>query len=142
MKKLLIFGLLFFSILSVSAQEERKTYLYKGFVDTRPVTMYLVETTDGCPSTHFTAIYKYDKVSNWLLLDITDLNDKKFMMVEQELTGVLSVSRSGNQINGVWISPDGKRVLKVSLKETGFTSKDRETYEDQLERTTYNYNDC
>lgn len=142
MKKLLFFGLLFFSILFVSAQEERKTYLYKGFVDTRPVTMYLVETTNQCPSTYFTAMYKYDKVNNWLLLDITDLDDKKFMMVEHELTGVLSVSRSGNQINGVWMSPDGKRVLKVSLKEAGFTSKDRETYENKLDQIMYDYHDC
>ena len=122
--------------------QEVKTYLYKGTIDKMPVTLYLIENISGCPSTTYEGMYKYDKISNWLQLEISDDEDKKLVMVENRITGILSLKKQNNSLNGYWISPDGNKKLNVQLKEVPLTNKIKEELEDKFEKVNYENHDC
>lgn len=126
---------------TISAQEIKK-YLYKGKIDQYPVTLYLVEEISGCPTTHYTGMYKYDQVSKWLYLDISDDEENKLVMVEGGITGIISVIRNGESLTGFWISPDGNKKLKVNLQKVPANSKTLQPFEEKYDQVNYEMNDC
>ena len=138
-----VFLILFFCLVKVSAQEETKVYLYKGNIDgNKPVTLYLRQEISGCPTISYSGIYKYNHVSNWLFLEISDDGKNQFVMVESGITGVLMMMIIGNTLQGKWISPDAKKQLNVFLKEIPMTAKETQSYENQYEQLNYELNDC
>ncbi len=142
MKKFAAVLLVLLSFVCATAQEERNAFLYKGSIDRMPVTMYLVENVTGCPTSYYYGIYKYDRVNKWLLLEIEYDQFHKMGMVENGITGFFSLTKKSDTLEGVWMSPDGKRVFKVQLKEVGTTSKSREQYEEALDKAMYEANGC
>ena len=124
------------------AQEERNYYLYKGTVEKMPITFFLVETISGCPKKYYSGIYQYDKLSNWLSLNSTNNQEGHMILVEHHLTGILNLQKKKETLNGIWISPDGKRVLKVTLKEVLMKSSTKEAYLDKYHDLEYQLNDC
>lgn len=126
---------------TISAQEIKK-YLYKGKIDKYSVTLYLIEEISGCPTTHYTGMYKYDQVSKWLYLDISDDEESKLVMVEGGITGIISVIRNGESLTGFWISPDGNKKLKVNLQKVPANSKMLQPFEEKYDQVNYEMNDC
>jgi len=126
---------------TISAQEIKK-YLYKGKIDKYPVTLYLIEEISGCPTTHYTGMYKYDQVSKWLYLDISDDEGSKLVMVEGGITGIISVIRNGESLTGFWISPDGNKKLKVNLQKVPANSKMLQPFEEKYDQVNDEMNDC
>ncbi|MCW3162251.1 hypothetical protein [Chryseobacterium oryctis] len=124
-----------------SAQEIHK-YLYKGTIDKLPVTLFLIEEISGCPTTHYSGMYKYDKVSNWLYLEISDNEDDKLVMVEGGITGIISVKKTGDNLKGFWISPDGNKKLNVNLQKVKTNAKTIQPYDEKYEQVNYEMNDC
>lgn len=133
--------LFLFSFGSIHAQEIKK-HLYKGTIDKYPVTLYLVEEISGCPTTSYTGMYKYDNVSNWLYLDISDDEKSRLVMVEGGITGIISVKKINDTLKGYWISPDGNKKLNISLKEIPTNSKTLKPYEEKYDQVNYEMNDC
>jgi hypothetical protein len=52
------------------------------------------------------------------------------------------MKKEGLSFNGLWISPDTKKQLKVELKEVRITKKEIEDYETKMEKVNYENNDC
>lgn len=146
MKSLLIF-LLSFTIFQTASAEESTNTVYKGTVNNRPVILYLKEYPNPCGGETgylYTGIYQYGTTlgKNWLELSITDNGKGNFCMTEFGFTGVLILKKTGNTLQGLWISPDGKAQLKVSLKSQEVSDKYREELEERLEKTHYSNHDC
>ncbi|WP_027386668.1 hypothetical protein [Chryseobacterium gregarium] len=139
--KILSFIMMLFFFGNMSAQEMKK-HLYKGNIDKYPVTLYLVEEISGCPTTHYSGMYKYDNASQWLYLEISDDEENKLVMVEGGITGIISVKRNGEHFTGYWISPDGSKKLNVNLKKVPANSKTMQSYEEQYDQVSYEMNDC
>lgn len=141
MKK--IFLLIFLlSIFSLNAQNV-KTYLYKGVVDSRPVTLFVTSSYNECiADLSYMGMYKYDKISNWLQLDITTNGKNHFIMVEYGFSGVMILKKDKNSFSGIWISPDTKKQLRVELKEQVLSPKQSKELEDKLENVNYENYDC
>ncbi|WP_326983361.1 hypothetical protein VUJ46_02090 [Chryseobacterium sp. MYb264] len=97
--KTLLIAAALFCFSKISAQEIKK-HLFKGTIDQFPVTLYLVEEVSGCPTTNYSGMYKYDKVSNWLYLDISDDEENRLVMVEGGITGIISVKKVGETLKG------------------------------------------
>ena len=87
-------------------------------------------------------MYKYDNLSNWLYLEISDDEQNQLVMVEGGITGIISVKKSGENLKGFWISPDGKKKLNVNLKESPTTNKTMEKYDEKYDQVNYEMNDC
>jgi guanylate kinase len=87
-------------------------------------------------------MYKYEKVSNWLQLEVTTNDKGQFILTEYDFTGVLILQKTAEGFNGIWISPDTKRQLKVVLKKEKLSDKDKEQYEDKYEKLNYSNYDC
>lgn len=138
----LLSTLLLFSFINLSAQEGIKKFLYKGTIDKFPVTLYLQEDTSGCGPKFYYGMYKYDNLSNWLYLTISDDEESKLVMVEGGITGIISVKMSGETLKGFWISPDGNRKLNVNLKEIPTTNKTMKSFDEKYEEVNYEMNDC
>ncbi len=135
MKKSVVLSFLFLLFYGfLSAQEGVKNFLYKGTVGKYPVTLFLKQDTSGCGPTFYYGMYKYDNVSKWLYLAISDDERNKLVMVEGEITG--------ETLKGYWISPEGDRKLNVSLKEAPTTNKMMKAYEERYEVLHYEMNDC
>lgn len=139
--KILSFLMMMFFFGNTSAQEIKK-HLYKGNIDKYPVTLYLVEEISGCPTTHYSGMYKYDNASEWLYLEISDDEENKLVMVEGGITGIISVKRNGENLTGYWISPDGNKKLNVTLKKAPVNSKTLKPYEERYDQVNYEMNDC
>jgi len=133
--------LMLFSFGKISAQEIKK-YLYKGTIDKYPVTLYLIEEISGCPTTHYTGMYKYDNVSNWLYLEISDDEENRLVMVEGGITGIISVKKTGTALQGYWISPSGNKKLNVNIKEVPTNAKTLQSYDEKYDQVNYEMNDC
>jgi len=139
--KILSFIMMIFFFGNMSAQEIKK-YLYKGKIDKYPVTLYLVEEISGCPTIHYSGMYKYDNLSKWLYLEISDDEENQLVMVEGGITGMISVKRNGENLTGYWISPDGNKKLNVNLKKVQANSKTLQPYEEKYDQVNYEMNDC
>jgi hypothetical protein len=142
-KTIVLFSLFMVGCLATIAQN--KNYiLYKGTMDGKlPITMYVTSADNECNADLlWRGMYKYDKLSKWLQLDITTNESNQFSMVEYRFTGAFILQKTPSGISGIWISPDGKRQLKVNLKEIPMKAAEREKYDDLLEKLNYENNDC
>ena len=87
-------------------------------------------------------MYRYDNLSKWLYLEISDDEESRLVLVEGGITGIISVKLEGETLKGFWISPDGNRKLKVNLKEVPTTNKIMKSYDEKYEEVNYEMNDC
>lgn len=132
----------------VEGRDATTTTLYKGRVGERAVTLYLKSEPAPCGGDRrlISAIYRYDGVSKWLLLQATDDRKGHLALVESGLgtgvTGAMMLVDKGGTLKGKWISPDGERLLPVQLSKTAMGKAERDKLDDQLERTVYENNDC
>ncbi|KQT22256.1 hypothetical protein ASG31_02645 [Chryseobacterium sp. Leaf404] len=138
-----IFIILLFFV-SFSSAQNRTPTLYKGSIDGKmPVTMFIISEDNECTADlHYTAMYKYDKLSNWLQLDVTENHTNQFAMVEYRFTGVLILTKEGKNFNGLWVSPDGKRQFKAVFREVTMTKTEKENYENKMDQLNYENHDC
>ncbi|MBS7252424.1 hypothetical protein [Flavobacterium branchiicola] len=147
MKKMLLFFIFTFSFLShTQAQTSPTSNLYKGTLDGKtPITVYIKTEENPCTADlMYTSMYRYNKSNKWIQLDITQnvKNENEFVLVEHGFSGVLILKKTGNAFNGLWISSDTKKQLKVDLKEAVMTKKELENHEKTLEKVNYENNDC
>lgn len=136
-------SLLMVANIQFAAAQEVKQYFYQGTVANRAVRFYLKQLPNNCGgSDTYQAMYQYGKGKNWIeLMNQTD--DKGvFCFTEIRFTGVLILKKSAKGMQGIWISPDTKRQLKVNLTLQKLTQKDTEELEDRLEVTHYENFDC
>jgi hypothetical protein len=135
---------MFFTIDAIA--QSAKSNLYKGTIDGKiAVTIYIKEEENPCTADiMYTSMYRYDKSGNWIQLDITQnkKNENQFVLVEYGFSGVMILKKESLNFNGIWISPDSKKQLKVNLKEVRMTKKEIESYEDKMEKVNYENNDC
>jgi iron uptake system EfeUOB component EfeO/EfeM len=142
---ILVFVLVLFSSFAYS-QKVISQELYEGKIDGKiEIALYLKVAENGCPTIYSEGIYKYksNKNKEWILFDITFSESKnQFTMVEHFNTGLFLFKRENNQLKGLWISPDGKKQLKVELTKVKINSKQIESLENALENENYQANDC
>lgn len=132
--------------LSINAQQIIAQEKYQGTIDGKiSISFYLKIEETGCPKVVASGVYKYtdNKAGNWILLDTT-FSEKvqQYTFVEHYNTGIMLLKRDNNSLQGLWISPDGKKQLKVSLKKLKPTKAEIDKMEDELEKANYNANDC
>jgi hypothetical protein len=133
--------LLLQSGISYAGKESAK--LYKGTLDKMQVTLYLKTMANECGGYDiYMAMYKYDKKSEWLQLDIHSNEKSDWCMTEIGFTGVMVLKSGEKVMNGIWISPDGKKQLKVSLIQQPLSETERKKMEDKLEQVNYENFDC
>lgn len=144
MKITTIFVLLisFFS----NAQQIISQEKYVGTIDGKiNISFYLKIEETGCPSIIASGIYKYtdNKSANWILLDTTfSEKAQQYTFVEHYNTGIMLLKRNSENLQGLWISPDGKKQFKVNLKKIKQSKAEIEKMEDELEKANYSANDC
>lgn len=138
---ILVFSSLIFNAQRILAQEK-----YVGIIDGKiNISFYLKIEETGCPNVIASGIYKYtdNKTENWILLDTTfSEKAQQYTFVEHYNTGLMLLKRNSDQLQGLWISPDGKKQLKVNLKKIKQTKAEIEKMEDELEKANYSANDC
>ncbi|WP_281235043.1 hypothetical protein [Flavobacterium gelatinilyticum] len=146
MKKTVLFFAVCFSFLNLNAQSKPLvSNLYKGTVDGKtPVTFYIKAQENQCiPDVTYIAMYRY-KSNKWIYLDVTQNRkvESEFIMIEHGFSGALIVKKAGNTFSGLWISTDAKKQLKIDLKEIPMTKKELQEYEAEMERVSFENNDC
>ncbi|RYZ46655.1 MAG: hypothetical protein EOP49_22980 [Sphingobacteriales bacterium] len=135
-------AMLLITITTTFAQKVKST-LYKGSIDNMPVTLYLKTIPNECGAPdNYMAMYRYDKKSNWLQLEVATNEQHNWCMTEVGFTGVMILKTAAQTATGIWISPDGKRQLKVSLKQQPMADPEQKKMEDKLEQVNYENNDC
>ncbi|MFZ4930956.1 hypothetical protein [Chryseobacterium sp. Mn2064] len=127
-----------------SLQAQNTSTLYKGTVNGKmQVTLFLQSVENGCGGDPFyNGMYRYEKVSNWLQLNVTEGAKQQFAMVEEGFTGLMILKKEGEMMNGTWISPDNKKQIPVQLKKVNISKKEMQTYEDKMEKLNYENHDC
>jgi hypothetical protein len=144
MKKFIL-PFIFFCTFSLFSQNKLGSYLYKGTLDSKIlVTLYFKVIENPCGGSYqYQAMYKYDGLRKWMLLDVSpSLDEKKYCMVEPNFTGVLFLYPKGKEFIGKWLDPNGEKTLKMVLKKTKTTPKLTKELEEQLEKVIHNNNDC
>ncbi|MGD1318150.1 hypothetical protein [Chryseobacterium sp. 2R14A] len=145
MKIITTLFLLFLS-LSINAQQIIAQEKYLGTIDGKiNISFYLKIEETGCPKVVASGVYKYtdNKAGNWILLDTTfSEKAQQYTFVEHYNTGIMLLKKDNDSLQGLWISPDGKKQLKVSLKKLKPTKAEIDKMEDELEKANYNANDC
>lgn len=135
-----------FLSLSINSQQIIAQEKYLGTIDGKiNISFYLKIEETGCPKVVASGIYKYtdNKAGNWILLDTTfSEKAQQYTFVEHYNTGIMLLKRDNGGLQGLWISPDGKKQLKVSLKKLKPTKAEIDKMEDELEKANYNANDC
>lgn len=136
--------ILTFIMSCVALQAQNSSSLYKGTVNGKmPVTLFLQSVENGCGGDPFyNAMYRYEKVSNWLELNVTEGAKGQFAMVEEGFTGLMILKKEGETMSGTWISPDGKKQIPVQLTKVNIGKKDMESYEKKMEQLNYENHDC
>lgn len=142
-KLIITVTVLMFSILS-HAQDSFRFFYAEGLMDGKmKVTMVGTSNVWDCTAeTYYTVMYKYDNVSNWLLLDVDHDGKNNFSMVEYGFTGLMILKETPKNFNGIWISPDQKRQLKVNFEKKKVSEAQQERLIQILEDLNYSYNDC
>ncbi|WP_136667866.1 hypothetical protein [Flavobacterium sp. H122] len=119
---------------------------YEGTLDNKTkIIFYFKMSEDGCPRTYVDAIYKYatNKNNEWILLNTTFSEEKQqYTLVEHYNTGMFLLKRDKGKLFGLWISPDGKKQLKVDLTKIKVPKTKIESLENQLEKEQYEAHDC
>lgn len=135
-----------FLSLSINSQQIIAQEKYLGTIDGKiNISFYLKIEETGCPKVVASGVYKYtdNKAGNWILLDTTfSEKAQQYTFVEHYNTGIMLLKRDNDGLQGLWISPDGKKQLKVSLKKLKPTKAEIDKMEDELEKANYNANDC
>ncbi|MEG0929104.1 hypothetical protein [Chryseobacterium sp.] len=141
-KKILF--ILTITIFSISLNAQSNPTLYKGTINGKmSITLFIQAIENGCGGDpYYDAMYRYDKVSNWLQLSVTEGVKQQFAMVEEGFTGLMIVKKEGDMMNGTWISPDGKKQIPVELKKVTISKKEMENYQDRIEKLNYENHDC
>lgn len=147
MKKTILLSVIFCVFFFINAKaQSTQTFLYKGTIDGKTsVTFYIKAEENPCTADlMYTSMYRYGKTGSWIQLHITQnkKNENHFVLVEHEFSGVMILKKDGANFNGLWISPDSKKQLKVDLKEVTMTKKEIENYESKMEKLNYENNDC
>ncbi|MFP3833299.1 hypothetical protein [Chryseobacterium sp. SIMBA_028] len=142
LKKILF--ILTITIFSISLNAQSNPTLYKGTINGKmSITLFIHAIENGCGGDpYYDAMYRYDKVSNWLQLSVTEGVKQQFAMVEEGFTGLMIVKKEGDMMNGTWISPDGKKQIPVELKKVTISKKEIESYQDRMEKLNYENHDC
>ncbi|HCM34227.1 hypothetical protein [Chryseobacterium sp.] len=132
------------AICSISLRAQSNPTLYKGTMNGKmPITLFIQAIENGCGGDpYYDAMYRYDKVSNWLQLSVTEGVKQQLAMVEEGFTGLMIVKKEGDMMNGTWISPDGKKQIPVELKKVTISKKEIESYQDKMEKLNYENHDC
>lgn len=138
---------LFFTLLSLSSfAQTKKSFLYSGKIDNNPVTLYMTLEPSQCTNEdEYMAVYQYGngKGEKWIQLDIrSNRKNNNLCMTEYTFTGVMVVQKSAQGITGIWISPDGKKQLKVELTAQSLSATEKERLEKVLEIVNFENNDC
>ena len=144
MKKLILLLTVFCAFISFESKaQSAKSNLYKGTIDGKiSVTFYIKEEESPCTGDlMYTSMYRYDKSGSWIQLDITT-NQNQFVLVEHGFSGVMILKKSETNFNGLQISPDTKKQLKVEMKHVRLSKKEIETYENKMDEVNYQNNDC
>lgn len=98
-----------------NAQQIISQEKYVGTIDGKiNISFYLKIEETGCPSIIASGIYKYtdNKSANWILLDTTfSEKAQQYTFVEHYNTGIMLLKRNSENLQGLWISPDGKKQL-------------------------------
>lgn len=132
-----------FSILS-QAQDSFRFFYAEGLMDGKmKVTMVGTSEISSCTAeTLYMIMYKYDNTSKWLLLDV-DYDDKSnFSMVEYGFTGLMILKETPKNFNGIWISPDQKKQLKVNFEKKKVSTAQQEKLIQILDELNYTNNEC
>lgn len=129
-----------------NAQQIISQEKYVGTIDGKiNISFYLKIEETGCSSIIASGIYKYtdNKSANWILLDTTfSEKAQQYTFVEHYNTGIMLLKRNSENLQGLWISPDGKKQFKVNLKKIKQSKAEIEKMEDELEKANYSANDC
>jgi len=103
-----------FLSLSINAQQIIAQEKYLGTIDGKiNISFYLKIEETGCPKVVASGIYKYtdNKAGNWILLDTTfSEKAQQYTFVEHYNTGIMLLKRDNDGLQGLWISPDGKKT--------------------------------
>lgn len=142
MKKIILLIVINFFLISFA--QSPKTIVYKGTIDGKmPITMFLKSDANGCTGEiMYQGMYKYNNLSNWLQLNISQNDKNQFVLVEYGFTGVIMLQKTTKGFSGLWISPDSKKQLKVELIKENLDAKALKTFDDKFEKINYNNNDC
>lgn len=147
MKKAILFVIICFAFINqLAAQSQTPAYnLYKGTFDGKtPITLYIQSQENQCNADlEYASMYRY-KSNTWIQVYITQNKkvENEYVMVEHGFSGVLIVKKTGKTFSGLWISPDAKKQLKIELKEVSMTQKEIEKYKNEMERVSFDNNDC
>lgn len=146
MKKIIALLCILCTISSIAQDDILSQEYYEGVInDDIEVSMYLKIAEDGCPRVYADAIYSYknNEENNWILLTSTFSGERKqFTFVEFYNTGILLLTKEGNSLNGLWLSPDGKKQHKVKLTKVKVDNAKIESLEEILEQEHYYAYDC
>ena len=92
--------------------QEVKRFFYQGTVAGRSVWFYLKQLPNNCGGSDiYEAMYQYGKGKNWI--ELMNQTDEKgnFCFTEIRFTGVLILKKTVKGMSGIWISPDGKKLV-------------------------------
>lgn len=142
-RNLLILVTVLLPCLKLSAQEIISE-IYEGHMNGKmPITLYLQAEEHPCvEATIYNGMYKHNGVNSWLQLKITTNGDMQFILVEHDFTGVMILNKDNNKLEGVWISPDSKKQLKIVLEKVEISTTETEKYADEFETVNHQNNDC
>lgn len=123
--------------------QQTPAWLYKGTIDNKAVTFYVTTQADPCGGNeHYMGIYKYGNAKKWILLTAHTDYKGNFNYTEHLFTGTMILQKTDTGMNGIWISPDGKRQLKVSLSAQQMLPDEKGKMESIYQDTVYENDDC
>lgn len=141
--KIRLFLLLFVLQSGYTFAQQTPTWLYKGTIDNKAITFYVTTKLDACGGNeHYMGMYKYGNAKKWILLSAETDYKNNFCYTEVKFTGVMILQKSDTGMTGTWISPDGKRQLKIELTVQKMVPDDRGKFETIYQDTIYEYDDC
>lgn len=121
-----------------------RSFFYEGLLDNKPVSLYLTAQPSACGGDKdlYLGIYRYKTKERWIQLNIATDYKGHFSLTEQGFTGTMILTRTARGMEGIWISPDGGRQLKIKLSQRDLSLKEKEGLDNTLEKTNYENNDC
>ena len=146
MKKIILLLTVFCAFISFDSKAQSfKSNLYKGTIDGKiSVTFYIQEEESASPGKIiYYSMYRYNKSGSWIQLQTTQNqnNVNQFVLVEDGFSGVMVLKKNETNFNGLWISPNTKKQLKVELKQVRLSKKEMEIYKNKMSEVS-SYNDC
>jgi hypothetical protein len=145
MKSFIIIAFLYLSSSAIGQDVLSQEYYEGTMNDNLKISFYLKMVEDGCPTVHAQAIYRYQnsKSKSWILLNsVFSIEKQEYTFVEFGNTGILLLKKEGNTLNGLWISPDGKKQYPVRLEKKILTNTKRIELEEHLDLAHYEAYDC